>query len=649
MVALRILYHMNGFSLMVQSTSDNSNRYNHGFVRHAVVGWYSNSGSMNSRPPLLQTPSDTEQAENVVTSTDGVSYDLAASGSTSALSDGGSVIVSGRPHFRDKNLANLASISGAAATIAQAYEEYSDNVFSHIFGSFCCAIVDTKNDRVLIGIDRLGQQSLYYAATEGTLAFGSSANSVLACNPEEEHDLLNQGIYNYLYFHMVPSPDTVYRGLKKLPAAHYINYHNGQYQLVNYWQPPFSESTTGQSPGALSTTLLDTLRTSVELCLPEAGKVGSFLSGGLDSSTVTGLLAEVSGHQAEAYSIGFSAEGYDEMAYARITARHFGVELNEYYVTPQDVVDALPIIATSYDEPFGNSSALPAYFCAKMAAENGVTTLLAGDGGDEIFAGNERYAKQHVFQHYSKIPPALRTRLLEPLVTAMPLALPLVSKARSYIAQANTPLPDRLQSYNFLHRHSATDIFSDSFLAEINPEEPIGLLRSIYHRPDQASDLNRMLYLDWQITLADNDLRKVSQMCDFAGVNVAYPMLDDALVELSCLVPSAWKIKGTDLRHFFKYALRDWLPQETINKSKQGFGLPFGVWMQTYKPLREMAYDNLLKLKNRDLIRPEFIDKTIKMHQSEHAAYYGELVWIFTVFEIWMDGHSDSQAVDTKR
>ena len=153
-----------------------------------------------------------------------------------------------------------------------------------------------------------------------------------------------------------------------------------------------------------------------------------------------------------------------------------------------------------------------------------------------------------------------------------------------------------------------------------------------------------MLYLDWQITLADNDLRKVSHMCSLAGVDVAYPMLDDELVEFSCTVPSEWKIKDKDLRHFYKESLKGWLPRETIEKTKQGFGLPFGVWMRTYRPLREMAYDNLLKLKSRGLIRPAFIDKAMEMHQSQHAAYYGELVWILTVFELWMQGHSGSHS-----
>jgi len=462
---------------------------------------------------------------------------------------------------------------------------------------------------------------------------------------DDDTSLINQGIYNYVYFHMVPSPETVYRDIQKIPAAHYLDYQNGKAQLVNYWKPVFSESTKQHAFSTLSTQLKAVLRNSVEQCLAGGGNVGAFLSGGLDSSTVAGILAESSAGDGAAYSIGFAADGYDEMAYARITARHFNLKLNEYYVTPQDVVDALPLVATSYDEPFGNSSALPAYFCARMAAENGVTRLLAGDGGDEIFGGNDRYVKQRVFDYYGCIPASLRKGLVEPLVRLLPLALPLMPKANSYIEQAKTPLPDRLQSYNFLHRHAASEIFSDSFLADVNTAAPLELLRTIYQRPEEASPLNRMLYLDWQITLADNDLRKVSQMCALAGVDVAYPMLNDELVEFSCQIPSAWKIKGGSLRHFYKQALTGWLPQETIHKTKQGFGLPFGVWMKTYSPLREMAYDNLLKLKTREFVRPEFIDRAIAMHQSEHAAYYGELVWILTVFELWMEGRKTGRGL----
>lgn len=608
---------------------------------HGVFGCYSTSIDANQVTERMGQMQSAFESQIPVIAENAPGIAVSSTGSLHALPQGGYVAIAGRPHFRDNELAIAATNQSVAAVLADIYPKYGQDIFSLLYGAYSCAVIDIHANRVLLAIDRLGQHSLYYGSKDDNFYFGNSAGVTLA-GAERDHALLNQGIYNYLYFHMVPSPGSVYRGLNKLPAAHYLDFQGGQCRTVNYWLPNFSESVQAQSMDELAKKLKDTLKTAVKRSLVGAGNVGSFLSGGLDSSTVTGVLAEVSERQAAAYSIGFSAEGYDEMAFARITARHFDAALTEYYVTPEDVVDALPLIATSYDEPFGNSSALPAYFCAKVAAENGINTLLAGDGGDEIFAGNERYIRQRVFEHYARIPHALRRGLLEPIVAALPLRLPLAAKANSYISQANMPLPDRLQSYNFLHRHAASEIFSEDFLSEVDMQLPMELQRSIYQRPNECTDLNRMLYLDWQITLADNDLRKVSHMCALAGVDVVYPMLDDALVELACQVPSSWKIKGGDLRHFYKQALSDWLPQETINKSKQGFGLPFGVWMQTYQPLREMAYDNLLKLKSRDFIRPEFIDRTIEMHQSEHAAYYGELVWLFTVFELWMEGHSNS-------
>ncbi len=627
----------------MKQRTDNDYCGSKGFTRHSILGRYCPPDSPTRAGDGIDAMQKALRSPFPATTDKAAAYAMVMTAGACQLAGGGAASIAGRPHFRDPGLAELAQLEGNSAALAKGYEKYSHEIFKRLTGAFSCAIVDTRANRVLLGIDRLGQHCMYYHASANLLAFAGTAKEALACTGSEA-PLLNQGVYNYVYFHMVPGPGTVYSGLGKLPGAHYLDYRDGESRLVNYWCPTFSDAVDEQPFEALSRQLKTSLRSAVQKCLPDTGKVGAFLSGGLDSSTVTGLLSELSDNNAAAYSIGFEAEGYDEMAFARITAKHFGVELNEYYVTPEDVVEALPGIATSYDEPFGNSSALPAYFCARMAAEDGVDTLLAGDGGDEFFAGNERYLKQRVFEHYAKIPAPLRKGLVEPLVKLMPSGLPLASKAASYVAQANTPLPDRLQSYNFLHRHAATEIFADDFLREVDEALPLNLLRSIYHRPEPASSLNRMLYLDWQITLADNDLRKVSHMCSLAGVDVAYPMLDDALVEFSCTVPSAWKIKEKNLRHFYKESLRGWLPRETIEKTKQGFGLPFGVWMRTYTPLREMAYDNLLKLKNRGLIRPAFIDRAMEMHQSQHAAYYGELVWILTVFELWMEGHSGSQS-----
>ena len=621
---------MDGYAQMTQGQGTT-------FLRHAVLGRYAPVAQPDTAPAndTVSAPNTTLKVQHCLTP----SLEIHSTGDCLAGPSGIQIAFCGQPYFRDAQLQTLASSEGTASALASAYDRFAAKMFEHVHGAFTCIVADPGAGRLLAAIDRLGQHSLYYQHTENGLVFGSSAGDVLNA-VTQEGALFNQGIYNYLYFHMVPAPGTAYAGLTKLLASHYIEFVDNKVRSKCYWHPTFTEDTKGRSQEQASKGLLDALRTALNNTLPEQGKVGAFLSGGLDSSTVTGVMAELERADAQAYSIGFSAEGYDEMAFARITAEHFGVKLNEYYVTPQDVVDALPLIATSYDEPFGNSSALPAYFCASMAAQNGVDTLLAGDGGDEIFAGNERYIKQNVFEHYSLIPGPLRRGLIEPMVRLMPRNLALTSKANSYIAQANTPLPERMQSYNFLHRHAASEIFSEDFLAEVDTQQPIELLREIYHRPSEGSDLNRMLYLDWQHTLADNDLRKVSHMCALAGVDVVYPMLDDHLVDFSCTLPSKWKIKGSDLRHFYKRSLQGWLPDATINKNKQGFGLPFGVWMRTYQPLREMAYDNLLKLKQRGFVRPEFIDRTIDMHQTEHAAYYGELVWIFNVFELWLSGRT---------
>lgn len=610
---------------------DTDNNAHQGLRRHGVIGWYGEASGPQGTASALRTGLPCAGRQ-------GPGFDIATTGSACDLPGGGVAAVAGKPRFLDPALAQLAATESPASALARGYAEQDSAIFAQLAGAFACCIVDVAQDRLLAAIDRSGQHALHYRVADQGIAFGPEAGAAMRC-AQSTPTLLAQGVYNYVYFHMVPAPGTVFDGLRKLPAAHYLEFSGGACRVVNYWCPRFQA--VAQSFDSQGEELRTGLQRAVSNSLPREGSFGAFLSGGLDSSTVVGVMSEVADAGAQAYAIGFSAEGYDEMAYARTTARHFGVHLNEYYVTPEDVVDALPLIATSYDEPFGNSSALPAYFCARMAADNGVTTLLAGDGGDELFAGNERYLRQEVFEHYHRLPGFLRRGVIEPLLRHLPRALPLVPKANSYVEQANTPLPDRLQSYNFLHRHAAQEIFSADLLAQVDRDEPLALLRDIYDRPADADDLDRMLYLDWQITLADNDLRKVSHMCAMAGVDVTYPMLDDELVEFSTRIPPHWKIKGSDLRHFYKQALRGWLPDATISKTKQGFGLPFGVWMRTYRPLQELAYDNLLKLKARDFIRPEFIDRAIQMHQSEHAAYYGELVWIFTVFELWMSANED--------
>lgn len=563
-------------------------------------------------------------------------FTCGTTGDVAQLGQNGLAMIVGNPFWKTGDLKEIAKKQGHAEALIKAYHATDGNPETLIAGAFSFALIDPSSTKAILGIDRLGQYPLYYLKNGDELIFGTTANCILA-HPSIKREIDPQGIYNYVYFHMVPSPSSIFKGLKKLPAGHIIEFDDHNIKLQQYWFPDFQEYTPGNFT-TLKNELRHTLTRSVKRAIGKEPATGAFLSGGLDSSTVTGMLSEARNEEVEAFSIGFSAEGYDEMSYARITAKHFNVKLHEYYVTPNDIVDALPLVATSYDEPFGNSSALPAWFCAKLAKDNGIQRLLAGDGGDEIFAGNERYARQTVFERYHRIPAALRNNIIEPAVNGLPFNWKLAEKALSYIDQANTPLPDRLQSYNFLHRHSPAEIFNKNFLEAVNTEQPLFLQREIYDTPKNASDLNRMLYLDWQYTLADNDLRKVSHMCALADIDVAYPMLDDQLVNFSCTIPSKQKLNGKNLRDFYKKSLTGWLPDQTINKSKQGFGLPFGIWMQEHKPLQEMVYDNLLALKKREYFNPEFINQLIDLHRTGHAAYYGELIWILAVLELWMSG-----------
>jgi asparagine synthase (glutamine-hydrolysing) len=310
-------------------STDKDNRSDKRFRRQGILGWYKTANSSTQTADRISAMRDAFQTQLPISTLVEPGFELATTGNVYQISDGPTIITAGRPYFRSKDLQCLAKQQGIGAALASGYKKYSQEVIKLLFGPFCCAIIDTPANRAIVAIDRLGQEAMYYHATDEVFYFGSSASTVLA-SEEGEPVLLNQGIYNYVYFHMVPSPGSVYNGLKKLPAAHYVDYHNGHCRLVNYWQPEFSDTTNGQSFEQMSKQLKETMRISVENCLSDAGKVGSFLSGGLDSSTVTGLLAEVRSHEVEAYSIGFSAEGYDEMAYARITARHFDVKLNEY-------------------------------------------------------------------------------------------------------------------------------------------------------------------------------------------------------------------------------------------------------------------------------------------------------------------------------
>jgi asparagine synthase (glutamine-hydrolysing) len=263
--------------------------------------------------------------------------------------------------------------------------------------------------------------------------------------------------------------------------------------------------------------------------------------------------------------------------------------------------------------------------------------MFAGDGGDEIFGGNARYAKQGLFEVYGQLPAVLRRGVVEPIANLPGLSnhFPL-SKLKSYVAQAKIGLPLRLESYNFLHRTPLDQIFAADFVHSFDPSSTDAELTDVYERTSSDHYINRLMHLDLKFTLADNDLRKVGTMTEAAGIEAHYPLLDDRLVAFANHLPVDYKVRGQTLRWFFKKALDDLLPEKIINKTKHGFGLPFGVWSNQYAPLGDLVGDSLSDFKKRGWIRPAYLDHMLAMQRGQHVSYYGVMIWVVMMLEQWL-------------
>ena len=537
----------------------------------------------------------------------------------------------GRPRF-------ASQAANPAQHLLALWRQYGRDALQHIQGPFALAVIDSAANTALLAIDRIGIHSMAFAVANSALVFSSRADRV-AAHPGVENQISPQGIFNYFYFYDVPAPRTIYEGVEKLLPGEYLWFEKGRTTRDFYWRLHYRDEPRSDFD-AMAARFKSVLRESVGRARGE-DEVAAFLSGGTDSSTVAGVLTEVQNKPARTYSIGFSAKGFDEMEYARIAGKRFGLDMREYYLTPDDVLAAIPIIAQHYDEPFANESAVPTYFCAKLARNDGYHIMLAGDGGDEIFGGNARYAKQKIFEAYGTLPAWLRAGLIEPLAGLPGLGyLPPARKLQSYIRQAKIPLPERTEAYNYLYRQPLAEMFMPDFLAQVDAGVPIAGLKDAYDRTDSASYINRMMHLDMKFTIADNDLRKVNGMTEAAGIEVRYPLLDDAMVAFSGEVPPDWKVKGQYLRWFFKTAQKGFLPDEIINKSKQGFGLPFGIWARDHAPLRERMEDRLSDFKRRGWLQPAYIDLVRTQHRSTHATYFGKMLWVIVMLEEWMAARS---------
>jgi asparagine synthase (glutamine-hydrolysing) len=528
----------------------------------------------------------------------------------------------------------VALLGRPVAGLPAMWRRYGTAMPQHLHGAFALAVIDQRSGQALLATDRSGVHPLCYQLVGRTLAFASSSDALIR-HPCVGRQIDSQSIYNYLYFHVVPAPGSVYRGHHRLLPGELVHFHEGRVQQRRYWQLAFSESQL-RPFDALKDELIGTLRQAVRLAAGTR-RVGVLLSGGMDSSTITALLSDVTGVPARTYSTGFEVAGYDTMRQARLVAAHFETRHQERFITPADVIDAVPDLGAAFDQPFGNGSAVSTYFSAQMARADGLDCVLAPDGGNELFGGNERYARQAIFSRYEKLPSALRQLLIEPLLYCIGRRnlSRLARGARNYIEQSLLSVPARLETENVLHRFGHANVLEPHFLASVDSSAPLNALAATYGQWAGFSQINQLLGLDMQFTVAGNELPKVSKMCELSGVRVAFPLLEDSVVVFAARLPPQYKLNGTRMRYFFKEAMRGILPPPALHKQAHRRGLPFAHWLRTDQRLREFAFDHLSDLKGRHIVRADFIDRMCTVHHVEPTDDHATMVWVLMMLEQW--------------
>jgi asparagine synthase (glutamine-hydrolysing) len=527
--------------------------------------------------------------------------------------------------------------TGTATLLAALYEKHGCAFVEKLRGAFSVLLWDEHERRVLAAIDGFGIKRLVYYQQEDLFLVASRIDALvqsgridLTINPKS--------IANVLNFTSNVGPETIFTRVQRLSPGMMLVASEQSQRIEKYWDMRYDACTDSRA-SRLSRELESVIECSVaSQCKTDPlDQLGAFLSGGTDSSTVVGLMTRHAQGPVKAFSIGFEDQHFNELEYAELAARRFGSEHHTYMVTPADCLDALPQMVRYFDEPYGNSSAIPTYFCSRLAAQHGVKVMLAGDGGDELFGGNERYATDKLFEVYHQLPGFLRRGVIEPLVRAAPVQGGLLRRARGYIRRANMPGVERMLSFQFLRTHPLADIFEGEFLQELGDYTILDVPAYHYSQASASDHLDRLLYVDVKITLADNDLPKVTCMSELAGIQVRFPYLDRSVAEFSGRIPAHLKVKAFDKRYLFKRAFHKLLPIEIIKKKKHGFGIPVARWINCDKRLRELSRDTLLSARasRRGYFRQSFIEDLFRKSETDNSTYYGDTIWTFLALELW--------------
>jgi asparagine synthase (glutamine-hydrolysing) len=514
--------------------------------------------------------------------------------------------------------------------IVHAYEEYGEDCVKHLRGMFAFAIWDARARRLFIARDRAGKKPLYYTLTpQGTLVFGSELKSLLehtGVRPEVSEEAVDA----YLSFGYVPDPLSIFKEILKLPPGHFLSFSGGRVSVKQYWDFPFENVDAGSEEEVVET-LRALLEEAVRVRMIADVPLGAFLSGGVDSSVVVGLMARASSRPVKTFSIGFHEDSYNELHYARMAARHFQTDHHEFVVTP-DICEIIDELVWHFDEPFADSSAIPTYMVAKLAREH-VTVALSGDGGDELFAGYTRYVVDRKRSGFARLPRVLRQNVMQPVSRRLPHG----ARGRNFLYNvALDPIDRYIDSVSMFTSLNKRELLSDDFRRRLNGREDASLasFRRLAASAGTGEPLDALLYLDSKTYLPGDILTKVDRMTMAVSLEARAPLLDHKLMEFTARIPAHMKMRGLETKHIFKRAVRDLVPAEILDRPKQGFGIPLDRWIN--EQLRDRTRETLTERRTRErgIVNSSYVDKLLSEHERGRRDHSGAL-WTLLMLELW--------------
>lgn len=525
--------------------------------------------------------------------------------------------------------------------IIHLYDEFGVDCVQHLRGMFAFAIWDEREKSLFLARDRVGKKPILYShQPNGDLIFGSEFKALLQ-HPSISREVDYSAIDSYLSYLCVPAPQTAFKQIRKLEPAHWLLWKNGEIKTHRYWQPDFSRKIKITEEEAVEETTR-ILRESVKLRMISEVPLGAFLSGGVDSSAVVALMAEMSSQPVKTFSIGFEEEDFSELKYAKIVANHVGAEYNEFIVRPK-ALEVLPILVEHYGEPYADSSAIPTYYVAKETRKY-VTVALNGDGGDESFAGYERYLAMSLAEKYRKIPKVLRKGLIETGVGLIPNPKQFRSRVKSLKRFVESGSLNNVERYlgwmSAISPSLKNELLSNEFRTNLNGNKPIDVLQKWFDQTEDLGIVDATMLTD-QMTYLPNDLLVKVDIATMANsLEARSPLLDHHIIEFAASLPQNLKVSGKETKSLLKKVAAKLVPKEVIYRRKMGFGVPIGKWLRG--EMKDFMKENLLseRFAKRGLFQQNKIAEIIQQHCDQKNDYSTQ-IWTLLMLELWFQRFID--------